>query len=423
MNPEHSIQCPKCGSQKTVKRGTSIQCKECKQYSKIGDTDQIEYGDDFINIVCASPRVLTKEQLLKQFKVDETVWEVERYKVKTSEGYRKDRSVEWHVSDGIVTSGDVSDSGKMLVVPLYHIQATLRRRTEERKRERILEQFIKEARKHSPKYKTIKYIKFKNGHLLEMNLPDMQLGRMVLESEARHELNPQMMVAKARRIVSELISLSQQFNFDRVAFPVGNDMFDSNTAEGKTAHGTPQRDDPRWQETFGAGKSFLVDTIDLLSQIAPVDVIIIPGNHDEERIYYMGEVLDAWYRKNPNVTVDNRPMKRKYYHYKANLIGLTHGYYEKYDKLAALMAMEEPGLWAKTKYREWHLGDKHHKKDMTYHANELENGVVVRILRSVSTPSVWEFDKGLVGSLKAGEGFVWSGERGLVAQFTAQGIE
>lgn len=417
----HSTPCPKCGHEKTVKHGSSIKCKKCNQYSKIGATDEIEYGDDFINIVCASPRVLTKDQLLKQFKVDPKEWEVERYKVKTSEGYRKDRSVSWHVSYGKVTSGDVEDSGKMLVVPLYHIQATLRRRTEERKSERILIEFIKQAKKHSPKYNKIKYKKVTSGHLLELGLPDMQLGRMVMETEARFELTPESMIEKARAAVSQIITLVSPFNIERVVFPIGNDFFDANTAEGKTVHNTPMRDDPRWQKTFALGQSFLVDTIDLLSLIAPVDVLVIPGNHDEERIHYMGEVLAAWYRNNPNVMVDNRPAKRKYYHYKNNLIGLTHGYYEKMERLASLMAYEEPQLWAKTKYREWHLGDKHHKKDVVYHANELENGVVVRILRSLSTPSVWEFDKGLVGSLKAGEGFVWNGERGLVAQFTAQG--
>ena len=85
------------------------------------------------------------------------------------------------------------------------------------------------------------------------------------------------------------------------------------------------------------------------------------------------------------------------------------------------MAYEVPDMWANSRHREWHLGDKHHKVDMEIKTEELENGVVIRILRSLATPSIWEFDKGLVGSLKAGEAFVWHKENGVIAQFTDSG--
>lgn len=185
-----------------------------------------------------------------------------------------------------------------------------------------------------------------------------------------------------------------------------------------TAHGTPQTDDARWHLTFKLGASLIVKIVDVLSKLAPVDLIVVPGNHDEERIWYLGEYLEAWYHNNPNVIIDNRPQKRKYYHFGSILLGLTHGYYEKIQELGSLMAYEVPLLWAQSTHREWHLGDKHHKVDMILKTKELENGVVVRILRSLAMPSVWEFDKGLVGSLKAGEAFIWHPVEGLKAQFT-----
>ena len=54
-----------------------------------------EQGDDFINVICASRRMLTKEDVIREFKIDTDLWEVEKFKVKTSEGYRKDRRVKW----------------------------------------------------------------------------------------------------------------------------------------------------------------------------------------------------------------------------------------------------------------------------------------------------------------------------------------
>ena len=67
------------------------------------------------------------------------------------------------------------------------------------------------------------------------------------------------------------------------------------------------------------------------------------GNHDEERIWYLGEYLEAWYHKNPNVTVNNRP-KEKILFFGSVLLGLTHGYSEKIQELGSLMAYEVPDL-------------------------------------------------------------------------------
>jgi len=156
-----------------------------------------------------------------------------------------------------------------------------------------------------------------------------------------------------------------------------------------------------------------------LMQLAPVDLLVIPGNHDEDKIWHLGEYVDAWFHNAEQVDVDNRPMKRKYYGWGQNLIGLTHGYFEKTGKLDSLMAYEVPQMWASSKNREWHLGDKHHKVDMVMKTEEKENGVVIRILRSLAAPSVWEFDKGFAGSLHAGEAFIWNNDQGVVAQFTA----
>ena len=103
--------CPFCGSKEVNKKGIDnvkgvakqrFRCKNCKKNfydSSVGEgareENSYEQDDNFINIVCASRRMLNKDEVLKQFNVDMNIWEVERFRVKTSEGYRKDRSVEW----------------------------------------------------------------------------------------------------------------------------------------------------------------------------------------------------------------------------------------------------------------------------------------------------------------------------------------
>ena len=408
---------------KTIGRSeNSVNGKLNELIQKEGKEKKSKFTDNGYSaeyVVSSEKRVSTVEEVIALCKIDTSIWRVDKFEVGVSEGYRKDRSVQWEVTDGKVTHGSVDDSGKLLVVPLHTVRVWLSRKTEEIRNNLVVDDLVIKAKKYSPKIAKIKYKKEKEGHLFELGLPDLQLGRLVAAEDAGHDLNPEMQIKKADAVVDRLISYASHFNVTRVLFPVGNDFFDTNSAEMSTAHGTPQQDDVRWKRTYKLGCDFIVRTTEKLMQLAPVDVLVIPGNHDEDKIFHLGEYLDAWHHNNKNVVVDNRPMKRKYYMFESNLIGLTHGYYEKNNKLDSLMAYEVPDLWARSQFREWHLGDKHHKVDMVLKTNELENGVVVRILRSLATPSVWEFDKGLVGSLKAAEAFIW--QKGIVAQFTAQG--
>jgi hypothetical protein len=403
-------------------RGTQFQCGECKKYTAKSTQSErfVDNGYTAEYVVTSEKRVTTVEEVIALCNIDTTTWKVDKFEVGIHEGYRKDRQVSWHVNDGKVTSGDVEDTGKLLVVPLHSVRVWLSRKTEEIRNNMIVNEFSTKALQFSPKYPKIKYNKENVGHMFELGLPDLQLGRLVDAEEANSDINPDLQIAEADSVVDKLISYSTTFKTERILFPVGNDFFDTNSSEMFTKHGTPQQDDIRWKRTFKLGCDFVVRTVEKLMQVAPVDLLVIPGNHDEDKIWHLGEYVDAWFNKCDTVSVDNRFAKRKYYSFGKNLIMLTHGYFEKNNRLDSLMAYEVPQLWANSTNREVHLGDKHHKVDMVLKTNELENGVVVRILRSLASPSVWEFDKGFVGSMKAAEAFVWHNTEGLVAQFTAR---
>lgn len=419
--------CKKCRSVTFGQsRGGQHYCKDCGKFTPKNEKPQnakVKNNGYSAEYVVSSEKRITKiAQIWELIDFDQAEWKIDKWEQSagTSEGYRKDRKGWWKSNNGVV-SGESIDTGRVLVVPLhsFKVRVWLSRKTEEIRNNLVLDDFIKRAAKYAPKYKKIRYKKTKDSHLFELDMPDLQLGRLVAAEDAGYDLDPIMQIKKASAVVDSLINRASGFSISRILFPVGNDFFDTNTAEMTTAHGTPQQDDVRWKRTYELGCEFVVSTIDKLSQIAPVDVLVVPGNHDEDKIFYLGGYVHAWYHNNKNVVVDNRPMKRKYYAFGENLIGLTHGYFEKNGKLDSLMAYEVPQLWAASRFREWHLGDKHHKVDMILKTNELENGVIVRILRSLATPSVWEFDKGFVGSMKAAESFVWSDNEGVVAQFTA----
>lgn len=379
-----------------------------------GETWDEERGGEFIHVICSSPRMLTQEDVIKECKVDMNVWAVERFKIGTSEGYRKDRTVEWHEVDGKVVQGDVSDSGKMLVVPMYHIEVRFVRKVDEIRARSVIEDMKEDALNYAPVYAPIKYKKVHGDAMFEIAMPDIHFGRLTWAEETGQDYDIQIAEKMVDKVLSDLLASATLYPVHKILLPIGNDFYNVNSKDNTTVNGTPQQEDTRWQKTYRRGRELAVHMIEMCSQIAPVDVLIIKGNHDEEKSFYMGDGLCCWFHNNPNVHIDNGAMSRKYYLYGHSLIGFTHGDEEKLDKLPSLMPTEVPDLWAKSTYREFHLGHKHKK----YEVNE-ENGVVVRLLRSLVPIDAWTFDKGFVGALRAAEGFVWDKNKGLIAQFTA----
>lgn len=390
-----------------------------KSNSPDGEFTNFEESNDYLNIVCASKRMVTKEDLINQFGIDTNIWEIDKFKVKTSEGFRKDRKVDWHVKGGSVVQGDVTDTGKMLVVPLYHVELHLVKRKDVAKAKTAIAEMIEDAKKHSPVYDPISYITFKDdpAYLAEIDMFDVHFGRLTWDEESGGNYDIKIAKKVVFSALEKLLDLLSKYQVERIVLPIGNDWFNVDTEANTTTRGTPQREDTRWQKTFRAGRETMVQMIDRCSAIAPVDVLVIPGNHDLQRSFFLGEALTGWYNNNPNVSIDNRAAQRKYYQYGKNLLAFTHGSEEKLASLPAIMALEQPQLWAKTLYREWHTGDKHHRKDFELKTDET-TGVVVRILSSLAVHDSWTFNQGYK-AVRAAQAFLWDPKEGLVSQFTA----
>jgi hypothetical protein len=306
----------------------------------------------------------------------------------------------------------------MLVVPLYHITLKLKKKVVETAARAIIEALFADAKNYSPKYPKIRYPKSKDAHLYEVDLPDIHFGRLSWGEESGENYDIKIARAGVESVINQLLAYARLFPIGRILLPMGNDYFNSDNPQDTTAHGTPMQEDVRWQKTFQMGCGLAMWMIDQCAQIAPVDVLIIPGNHDTQRSFMMGLALNFWYHTNHNVTIDNGPKSRKYYPFGKVLLGFCHGYDEKVKKMPDIMAFEEKDLWAKAKFCEWHTGDKHHREDITFYSKE-HVGITVRILSALAIEDTWTFNHGFVGSLRAGESFLWHPENGLVARFIA----
>jgi hypothetical protein len=164
-------------------------------------------------------------------------------------------------------------------------------------------------------------------------------------------------------------------------------------------------------------RRIVVETIDELSLIAPVDVIVIPGNHDATVSLMLGEILDAFYHNNENVNINNSPRSRKYYEYGKTSIQFTHGNEESHHDLGLIFANEQPELWAKTKFRFCQLGHFHKNKKINYVSVDEFQGFQVQVLPTLSSPTAWADKKGY-SSLKQAKAFLFDKKEGLIGEFT-----
>lgn len=294
----------------------------------------------------------------------------------------------------------------------YQVKAYLSRRSIENDLEMQKQALLKIISTNVPRPKTIK--RKKTGRLLELALFDLHIGKLAWSPESGDDYDIKTAVKRYKDAVAWLLSEIDLSTIERIVLPVGNDFINVDYKTNTTTAGTPQTCDSRFGKMLIAAKKLLVDVIENLREIAPVDVLVVPGNHDENTMFSVGEILDAWYRNDKDVNIANSPKLRKFYQYGQCMLMFTHGSDENHKDLGNIAATEEPKMWGETKYREVHLGHLHKSKKTSFVGTDEYQGFKIRIMPSLSGTDAWHYKKGYMSN-KGAEAFIWDRERGLVA--------
>lgn len=257
-------------------------------------------------------------------------------------------------------------------------------------------------------------------HLLELALFDAHIGKLSHESETGDEYNTSIALKRYKDAIRGLLAHVNVNNIDRILLPIGNDLVHVDNKKHTTFNGTPQDCDSRYIEMVKATKTLLIDTINDLSLLAPVDVIMVHGNHDTHTTFLLGEVLSAYYHDSPLVNINNDPTQRKYYSYGSTAIQFTHGNEERHSDLGLIFATEKPHMWGLSKYRFCQLGHFHKNKRTSYLSIDDQTGFTVQILPSLSGSDAWHLSKGYLPRKQA-KAFLFSKDSGLVAEYTYNG--
>ena len=85
-------------------------------------------------------------------------------------------------------------------------------------------------------------------------------------------------------------------------FVIGNDVLNTDNLSRSTTKFTPQDTDVNWFKAFNIAKDCYIRCIELCMQVANVDIIHCPSNHDEMSGCLLAQTLQAWFRQSKNLT-------------------------------------------------------------------------------------------------------------------------
>lgn len=257
-----------------------------------------------------------------------------------------------------------------------------------------------------------------SGRLMaEVNIADLHLGKLCWHGNTGENYDHKIAKRNFESIVDRICDDLSGMDLDHILFVWSNDYFNSDNEESSTTKGTLQDTDIRFEKLFKVGTQMLCWAVERFKQIAPVRTFRIPSNHDNVLSLAALVVLQAWFRDDQQVMIDDDVRPRKYILFGNSLTGFCHGDTEgreskssdKASRLASLMPNEARELWAKALYCEMHAGHLHSEQMI----QEI-NGVIVRRISSPTASDTWHTESGYIGSTRKAMTFIYDVSDGIV---------
>jgi len=229
---------------------------------------------------------------------------------------------------------------------------------------------------------------------VELSISDFHLAKKYIE-----DINNIKERAKIFfNIAKDLIDKSKaSYYLNTVVFPISNDFFHTDNIQNSTTNGTPQDVIAEFDSEYEIGFDLLVKTINMLQQNAnDVKVILVQGNHDRTKSFYLAHALEIYFKNELDVSFIRHHSTIKGVVLGNTFIGYHHGNC-KIDELPLLFATDPlySSKFGDAKYREIHTGDKHH-----YMAKEIK-GVRIQQMPSLSGTDRWHRDNNYVNNIRA----------------------
>ncbi len=254
-------------------------------------------------------------------------------------------------------------------------------------RETLLNDFNELAIMPHKQGKLVKMDKAKSPYAIIISPTDLHYGKSAWEDECGETFN----LEEARnRLIQQTENLIKRFpgRPEKIIIATGSDWFHVDNDLGTTTKGTPQDLAASPARIVMDGCELAREHIELLSQVAPVEVVFMRGNHDRHTALTLMMYLGAVYEKSKRVSVSTNPALRQYISWGNNLMGFTHGDGVRGVDLPSVMAHEERKNWGEREHHTWFHGHLHFLKTIE------KAGCMVVQLPSLSGADRWHYRKG-----------------------------
>lgn len=245
---------------------------------------------------------------------------------------------------------------------------------------------------------------------VEISLSDYHLAKRHVDGDN----NPVDRAVRYFNIAESLIKkVTSIYNIDTVILPISNDFFHTDNYQNQTTNFTPQDTMMDYSSEYEMGFDILVSTINMLKEHSSiVEVVLVQGNHDRTKSFYLAHALEVFFKNNNDVNFKREHGVVKGLTIGNTFIGWHHGNC-KIEDLPLLFAThpEYSEQFGNAKFREIHTGDKHH-----YMAKEVK-GVRIQQMPSLSGTDRWHLDNNYVHSIRAAIALVYDYKKGKVCEF------
>lgn len=206
-------------------------------------------------------------------------------------------------------------------------------------------------------------------------------------------------------VINDVLSRTKHYKFNKIIFTIGGDALNADNILGTTTNGTSQSNDLHLFDAYNRLHDMTIRAIDMLKDIAPVEVIHIASNHDFTASWKLAKCIYAWFRNEDRVKVDTSPLPRKYVVFGKTLFVFAHD--AKVKELPALISDEAREYWSSVDFAEVMLQHLHSEQVLMESHN-----IRIQRLPTISANSGWAVENGY-GSKRQCKSFIYDKEDGI----------
>ena len=327
------------------------------------------------------------DEILIALGINEEEWAVHKCQIKPYQQAAKIDKVVGHDTDG-----DPIIAQEHSTKQLYSALIDLRPR-EPFEKESYVEDLLERIENRAPAYVTGRSTIPESGNLARLLIPDVHIGKdgfnrsWGIESAFRRVMS----------VVDDFASLAETHNAEMIRVPFGHDwihvdreVVSRSGTQHTTTGGTPVERSHPWLTQFDVGCDLLSAIIRRLLKVAPVGLIVVPGNHPAHSELAIARVAMAEFSNSPDVTFDRGKEYDRFSRWGVNGFMDTHGDNHVFSQLPLDFANQRGELWGQTVWHEVNTGHKHiSKKKPVGFSDNGNGGCMVRISPSLSPQDAW----------------------------------